>query len=218
MIWGAYAALDAVESNKVYLYLLRLESPVKAELSHWCNNLTRAGPGCQDSHQTDKDVHKRIYIGCHGGIDSYRPHIDATSMHTHSNTQIEMERLTSHTHTLVQAKFLSHSSSLFMLPNRLIWVISPADSGSDSRYWMTRGNHIEARYDQIQGRPLMPCTKTQLDHVLTHNTGSLLIQSLLQLTFPLKHNITQLPASCFRQKQLVTLCVWVCVFVSWYFR
>lgn len=62
---------------------------------------------------------------------------------------------------------------------------------------MTRGNHIEPRYDHIQGRPLMPWTETQLDHVLTHNTGSLLIPSLLQLTFPLKDNITQLPASCF---------------------
>ncbi len=65
MIREAYVTLEAVGSNKVYLYLRRLESQVKAELSHWCNNLTWAGPGCRDSHQTDKDVHKRIYIGCH---------------------------------------------------------------------------------------------------------------------------------------------------------
>lgn len=100
MIWEAYVALDAVGSNKVYLYLLRLESPVKAELSHWCNNLTRAGPGCQDSHQTDKDVHKRIYIGCHGGYrflsSTYRCNIHA---HPQQHTDRDGETDTSHTHT-----------------------------------------------------------------------------------------------------------------------
>lgn len=39
------------------------------------------------------------------------------------------------------------------------------------------------------------------DRVLTHNTGSLFTPSLLQLTFPLKDNITQLPTSCFWQRQ-----------------
>lgn len=38
-------------------------------------------------------------------------------------------------------------------------------------------------------------------HILTHNTVSLVILSLLQLTFPLKDNITQLLASCFWQRQ-----------------
>lgn len=123
-------------------------------------------------------------------IDSYQAHIDATSMHPHNNTQKQMER---HIHTS-QALFIF---TIYATNLAVIRLISLADFGSDLRYWMTRGNHIEPRYDRIQGRSLMPCTKTQLDHVLPHNTGSLRIPSLLQLTFPLKDTITQLPASCF---------------------
>lgn len=112
----AYLALEAAGSNKVYLYLCQLESQEKAELSHWCNNLTRAGPGCRDSHQTDKDVHKRIYIGCHRVYRSlsgtYRCDIHA---HAQQHTDTTGETDTSH----AQAKFLPHSSSLFMLPNWL---------------------------------------------------------------------------------------------------
>lgn len=106
-------------------------------------------------------------------------------------------RDTSHIHTSQP-----NSSWPFTLPNQLRYkLISPADSGSDVRHWMTRGNHIEPRYDHIEERLLMPCTKTQLDHALPYKKGSLLIPSLMQLTFPLKDNITQLPASCFWQKQ-----------------
>lgn len=105
-------------------------------------------------------------------IDYYQAHIDATSMHMHSNTH----------------KHAAHSSSLYATKPTLIWVISLADSGSDLRYWMTRGNHIEPRYDQIQRHPLMPCTKTQLDHVLTHNTGSQLVISAAHIPFERQHN------------------------------
>lgn len=50
---------EAAGINKLYLY-----RQVKAELSHWCNNLTWAGTGSRDSHHPDIDVHKRIDIGC----------------------------------------------------------------------------------------------------------------------------------------------------------
>lgn len=194
-------ALGAEESNKVYLYLGLLESQISVELSHWCNNLTWAGPGWLKSHQTDKDAHKRIYIGCHRVYrflsGTYRCNIRA---------QV-------HKHTRAQAS-VAFIFTIYVTKRAAIWVISPPDFGSDLRYWMTRGNHIEPRYDQIQGRPLMPYAGTPLDHVLTHNTGSLLIPSLLQLTFPLKDNITQLPTSCFWQEQYMCLrqCAQVCFF------
>lgn len=212
IIREAYWALKAVGSNKVYLYLRRLESRVKAGLSHWCNNLTWAGPGCRDSHQTDKDVHKRIYIGCHRVYrflsGTYRCNIHA---HAQQHTFIDGGK-TSHT-SQAPAPFIF---TFYATKPTVIWVISPADSGSDLRYWMTRGNHIEPRYDQIQGRPLMHCSETQLDHVLTHNTGSLLIPSLQQLTFPLKDNITQLPASCWQKQYMGVwqVCVFLCLDIS----
>lgn len=99
MIPEAYVALDAAGSNKVYLYPRWLESRVKAELSHWCNNLTWAGPGCRDSHQTDKVVNKRIYIGCHRVYRSlsgtYRCNIHAHAQH-HTDTDGETD---THPHT-----------------------------------------------------------------------------------------------------------------------
>lgn len=56
------------------------------------------------------------------------------------------------------------------------------------------------RYDQIQGHPLMLRVQTKPDHVLLHKTGGQLIPSLLQLTFPLKVNITRLPTACLLKK------------------
>lgn len=67
------------------------------------------------------------------------------------------------------------------------------------------------RYDQIQGRPLMLRVQTKLDHVLLHKTGGQLIPSLLQLTFPLKVNITRLPTACLLKKK-TRVCVNVLLF------
>lgn len=53
---------------------------------------------------------------------------------------------------------------------------------------MTRGNHIEPRYDQIRRHALMLCTETELDAVLTHNTGSALIISAAHIAFGRQHN------------------------------
>lgn len=78
-------------------------------------------------------------------------------------------------------------------------MISAADSGSDFGCWMTGGNHTNVIRFGL-------CADTQ-HHVLTHNTGSMLIPSLLQLTFPVKDNITQLPASCFEGNAWVCMCV-----------
>lgn len=170
-------ALEAAGSNKVFLYLRLLESQVKAELSHWCNDLTWAGRGCWDSHQTDKDVHKRIYIDCHRVYrflsGTYRCNINAHAQQ-HTNR--------THKHTLPFI-FTFYATKLTQ-----IWVISSTDSGLDLRYWMTRGNHIEPRYDQIQRHPLMLCTETELDPVLTHNTGSKLIISAAHIAFGRQHN------------------------------
>lgn len=135
------------------------------------------------------------------------------NIHAHAQQHTDKDGETHYTHTHMGASQAPAPFifTIYATKPTVIWVISPADPGSDLRYWMTRGNHIEPRYDQIRGRPLMPCSETQLDHVLTHNAGSLLIPSLLQLTFPLKDNITQLPASCW-QKQYTG--VWqACVFL-----
>lgn len=96
-------------------------------------------------------------------------------------------------------------SKIYLHFMRLNWLISRSDSGSGLRQRMTGGNHIGHRYNQIQGRPLMPCVQTKLDHVLLHNTGGQLIPSLLQLIFPLKVD-TQI-TTIFIKKY-----VWMCVF------
>lgn len=77
--------------------------------------------------------------------------------------------------------------TMYASKQTVIRGISPADSGSDLRYWMTRGNHIEPRYDQIQGRPLMACTKTQLHHVVTHSTAYPFIAAA-HIPFKRQHN------------------------------
>lgn len=81
-------------------------------------------------------------------IDSYQVYIDATSMHKLTSTHTRGQIDTSHT----QAK-LPHSSRLFMLLHPSITVISPADSGSDLRYCVTRGNHGDT--DRITFRDVL---------------------------------------------------------------
>lgn len=100
----------------------------------------------------------------------------------HSNTLRYKWR---HTHAPAPTEFIF---AIYATKPTLIWVISPADSGSDLRYWMTRGNHTDPRYDRIQSHALMLCIETQLDHVLTHNTGSLVIISVAHIPFEIQHN------------------------------
>lgn len=122
-----------------------------------------------------------------------------------------------HTHARTPALAEVYSSSLFMVASRLwsdwsLRLILVQIWGN----WMTRGNHIGPRYDHIRGTSSNGCTKIKLDHVLPQSTGSLRTPSLLRPTFPLKDATTQLPASCFWQKQYTDVWQIVSAFICWY--
>lgn len=129
---------------------------------------------------------------------AYRCNIHAVA-ESHSNTH-------KHTSTCTAPGlfiFTIYGSKQTVMP-----LISAADSGSDLRNWMTRGNHIGPRYDRIRfGTSFNGCTEIKLDHVLSLCTGgpACPCSSCSQCSRE-KGGVTQLPASCFWQKQYQDVC------------
>lgn len=119
---------------------------------------------------------------------------------THTDTDEDTDISHTHTHTQAPTAFI-----FAIYATKWLWTEWSHQLILVQIEGIGQQEEITQKPDVIRFRP---CTYTRLDHALTRNTGSRLIPSLLQLTFPLKDDITQLPASCFWQRQRMG--VWVC--------